>query len=158
VTGKKHIYTAHLEWTGNTGSGTSAYRAYERTWNLSSGGKPTVECSNDPLLGGDNSKYNPEDLLLAALSSCHMLWYLHLCSEAGITVLSYEDRPEAIGEMERSGKGKFVSATLKPKISVASGCDPEKARALHGDVHRYCFIARSVNFQVHHEPEILIQE
>ena len=156
MAGKQHIYSAIVEWTGNPGTGTSAYSAYDRTWNLSSPGKPVIACSNDPLLGGDKGKYNPEDLLLAALSSCHMLWYLHLCSDAGITVLSYEDRPEAIGEMEPSGKGRFVSATLKPKITIAAGGDIEKAHAIHGDIHQYCFIARSVNFPVKVEAEIKV--
>lgn len=154
MAGSKHIYTATLEWTGNTGTGTSGYRAYERRWNLASPGKPVLACSNDPLLGGDKSKYNPEDLLLAAVSSCHMLWYLHLCSDAGIIVLSYVDRPEAVGEMEASGKGRFVSATLKPEITIAAGGDIEKAHAIHGDIHQYCFIARSVNFPVKVQAEI----
>lgn len=150
---KKHIYRAELEWTGNKGTGTSAYRAYERTWNLASPGKPVVNCSNDPLLGGDTTKYNPEDLLLASLASCHMLWYLHLCSDAGITVESYIDAPQAEGEMEPSGKGRFVSATLKPVIKISTG-DLDKAISIHGDIHEYCFIARSVNFPVTYEPEI----
>jgi len=154
---KQHFYSARIEWTGNTGTGTSAYRAYERTWNLASEGKPVLACSNDPLLGGDKSKYNPEDLLLAALSSCHMLWYLHLCSEAGITVNSYADVPEAIGEMDPSGKGRFVSATLKPQVVIAAGCNLEKAHAIHGDIHSYCFIARSVNFPVSHVANISIE-
>lgn len=150
----EYHYYSHVEWTGNRGNGTSAYKTYDRTWNLAVSGKPVLACSNDPLLGGDQTKYNPEDLLLSALSSCHMLWYLHLCADAGITVLSYEDRPEAIGEMEASGKGKFVSATLKPRITIASGGDIEKARTIHGDIHEFCFIARSVNFPVSHEPQI----
>lgn len=117
-------------------------------------GKPTVHCSNDPLLGGDPAKYNPEDLLLSALSSCHMLWYLHLCAEAGVTVLSYEDEAEAIGEVEPGGRGRFVSATLRPRITISAGSDAEKARAIHCEIHHYCFIARSVNFPVGCEPEI----
>jgi len=150
----EHIYHAQIDWTGNRGTGTSAYKAYDRTWNLASPGKPVIGCSNDPLLGGEAEKYNPEDLLLAALSSCHMLWYLHLCSSAGIIVLSYRDNPEAISEMEPSGRGNFVSATLKPEITIADGGDINKAQAIHGDIHDYCFIARSVNFPVQIEADI----
>jgi len=113
-----------------------------------------VQCSNDPLLGGDASKYNPEDLLLSALSSCHMLWYLHLCSVAGVKVLSYEDTPQAIGEVEPSGKGKFLSAVLKPNITISTDSDMQKAINIHDQIHEYCFIARSVNFPVTHEPQI----
>lgn len=152
---KSHLYTSQVRWTGNKGVGTSGYHAYDRTWDLAVPGKPVVHCSNDPLLGGDSAKYNPEDLLLSALASCHMLWYLHLCSDAGITVVSYEDRPEAEGIMEASGKGNFVSATLKPKIEIKSG-DLERAKAIHEEIHEYCFIARSVNFPVTYEPVITL--
>ncbi|MFK7902881.1 MAG: OsmC family protein [Nitratireductor sp.] len=151
---KTHVYTSHLKWTGNKGTGTSAYKAYDRTWDLSVANKPVMHCSNDPLLGGDTGKYNPEDLLLSALSSCHMLWYLHLCSNAGVTVLSYEDSPEALGEVEPSGKGKFLSATLKPIITITKDSDAQKALDIHNDIHEYCFIARSINFSVSYEPVI----
>lgn len=151
---KNHDYTVHIHWTGNRGTGTSAYRAYDRNWDLASPGKPLIHCSNDPLLGGNPEKYNPEDLLLAALSSCHMLWYLHLCSEAGVTVTSYNDNPVGSGEVEPSGKGRFLSAILRPKIVITNGSDMEKAIQLHDEIHAYCFIARSVNFPVTYEPEI----
>lgn len=154
---KSHIYNTTVIWTGNKGTGTSAYKAYERTWDMAANGKPLVHCSNDPLLGGDSSKYNPEDLLLSALSSCHMLWYLHLCSLAKVSVLSYEDTPQAIGEVEPSGKGKFLSATLRPKIIITANSDMQKAIGIHGQIHEYCFIARSVNFPVTYEPEITIE-
>lgn len=151
---KQHIYTSNIIWTGNQGTGTSAYKAYDRTWDMAAKGKPLVHCSNDPLLGGDSSKYNPEDLLLSALSSCHMLWYLHLCSLAGVIVLSYEDTPQAVGEVEASGKGKFLSAILKPKIIISAESNLKIATDIHDQIHEYCFIARSVNFPVTHEPEI----
>ena len=149
-----HDYTVHIQWTGNRGTGTSAYRAYERNWDLASPGKPVVHCSNDPLLGGNREKYNPEDLLLAALSSCHMLWYLHLCSDAGITVTRYEDDPIGHGEMEPSGKGRFLSAVLRPKITITRDSDREEAIRIHEDIHAYCFIARSVNFPLTYEPDV----
>lgn len=150
---KLHDFNATIRWTGNTGQGTQTYRGYERTWNIETGGKEPVECSNDPLLGGDPTRHNPEDLLIASLASCHMLWYLHLASSAGIAVQSYVDDPVGHGESEPSGAGRFLAATLRPKIAVPAGTDLAKAEALHLEVHKYCFIARSVNFPVSYEPE-----
>lgn len=150
---KQHEYDVSVEWTGNRGTGTSDYKAYDRTWNICSAGKPVVACSNDPLLGGDASKYNPEDLLLAAVASCHMLWYLHLCSNAGVTVTDYKDTPSGIGEMEPSGKGRFLKVILKPKITISTG-SIEQAEKIHGEVHNFCFIARSVNFPIEIDPEV----
>lgn len=144
----EHLYTAGVTWTGNRGEGTAHYRAYDRTWDVSTPGKPVVQCSNDPLLGGDPGLHNPEDLLIAALSACHMLWFLHLASDAGITVLGYEDAPEAVGETEANGASRFLRATLRPRIVLAEGADPARADAVHGEIHKVCFIARSVNFPV----------
>ena len=150
----KHDFPSRVVWTGNRGSGTSAYEDYDRTWDMAVEGKEVLHCSNDPLLGGDPSKYNPEDMLIAALSSCHMLWYLHLCSKAGVTVTSYEDFPVGIGESEPSGKGNFVEAVLNPKIIITADSDAEKAVSLHDEIHKYCFIARSVNFPVRYEIKV----
>ena len=147
-----HDYTSHVVWTGNRGEGTARYQGYDRTWDIAVPGKPTVHCSNDPLLGGDPSKMNPEDLLLSSLSSCHMLWYLHLASNAKIVVHRYTDDPLGIGEVHPDGSGQFRSATLRPSIVVDSGTDLERAEAIHHDVHRYCFIARSVNFPITYAP------
>jgi len=144
----QHEYTTRVVWTGNTGKGTETYRSYERTWNIEVPGKPVVPCSNDPLLGGDPDLMNPEDLLLSALSACHMLWYLHLASEAGITVLGYQDSPLATGESETSGAGRFLEVTLQPEITVAAGSDVKAANAIHARIHEFCYIARSVNFPV----------
>ncbi len=150
-----HDFPARVVWTGNTGTGTSAYKAYERTWDLAVEGKDVVHCSNDPMLGGDPTKYNPEDILIAAISSCHMLWYLHLCSQAGIIVTAYEDNAIGIGESEPSGKGRFIEAVLRPSITISAG-DPEKAKEIHNEIHQYCFIARSVNFPIRHEAKISV--
>jgi organic hydroperoxide reductase OsmC/OhrA len=145
---KQHDYTARIEWTGNRGTGTSAYRAYDRTWTIATPGKPPVHCSNDPLLGGDPALPNPEDLLLSSLSACHMLWYLHLASEAGIAVRSYRDDPVGVGETTPDGAGRFLRATLKPNIVVPAGTDLAQADAIHHRIHAVCFIARSVNFPI----------
>jgi organic hydroperoxide reductase OsmC/OhrA len=151
---KLHQHEARIRWTGNRGTGTSAYRAYDRNWDFCSPGKPVVHCSNDPMLGGDPAKHNPEDMLVAALSSCHMLWYLHLCAVGGVIVLSYED--DAIGEMvmHRDGSGEFTSVLLRPQIRVTAESDRQEAARLHEEAHRFCFIARSMNFPVRIEPVI----
>lgn len=147
-----HDFTTTVIWTGNRGQGTRSYRGYDRTWDIAAPGKAVVHCSNDPALGGDPAKMNPEDLLLSALSACHMLWYLHFASDARIAVQSYRDSPIGYGESEPSGKGRFISALLRPEIGVPEGTDLDKAAALHGRIHDVCFIARSVNFPVRCEP------
>jgi len=145
---KHHQYSSSIVWTGNTGRGTAAYRAYERTWDIITPEKPTIHCSNDPLLGGDPTLPNPEDLLLNAVSACHMLWYLHLASDVGIVIETYKDTPVGIGEVENNGAGRFIGVTLNPKIGLQKGSNPDQADAIHSDIHRYCFIARSLNFPV----------
>lgn len=145
---KHHDYTSRIAWTGNRGDGTRTYRGYDRTWDIVTPGKAVIHCSNDPLLGGDPAKPNPEDLLLSALASCHMLWYLHLASSAGIVVHAYRDEPVGRGETEPGGAGRFLEATLRPHIVLAPGTDLDKADAIHHEIHACCFIARSVSFPV----------
>ena len=149
---KQHEHSARVEWTGNRGDGTRTYRGYDRTWDIATPGKPVIHCSNDPLLGGDPGLPNPEDLLIASLSACHMLWYLHLASVAGIVIHSYRDNPVGIGETSPNGAGRFLSATLRPHIVVEAGADLAEAEAIHHRVHEFCFIARSVNFPVRYVP------
>ena len=148
--GKQHQFTSLIEWTGNRGEGTSSYSGYDRTWNIAVPGKDIIACSNDPLLGGDPAKMNPEDLLLSALSACHMLWFLHLASDAGLSVVSYVDEPVGDAEVEPGGKGRFVSATLRPRIVLDGDPSLEVAGNIHARIGDVCFIARSVNFPVRH--------
>ena len=148
ATSSEHDYTCQIVWTGDRGTGTTTYKGYDRTWDITTAGKPTIHCSNDPLLGGDPALPNPEDLLLSALSSCHMLWYLHLASRAGVVVHGYVDRPVGVGETAPNGAGRFLRATLRPRIRVAPGTELLRADAIHHEIHAYCFIARSVNFPV----------
>ncbi len=148
---REHDFTAAIVWTGDRGEGTRHYRGYDRTWRIATPGKPAIECSNDPTLGGDPTKPNPEDMLLASLAGCHMLWYLHLASSAGIVVRGYEDNPLGIGETSPRGEGRFVRAVLRPTIHLDRGADLAQADALHGEVHEFCFIARSVSFPVSYE-------
>jgi hypothetical protein len=148
---KQHDFTSSIIWTGNRGEGTRAYKGYDRTWDIALPGKDIIHCSNDPLLGGDPAKMNPEDLLISALSACHMLWYLHLASNAGIVVTGYRDDPIGQGETLPNGAGRFLAAVLRPKISVQEGADLRLAGELHHKVHDFCFIARSVNFPVSYD-------
>ncbi len=148
-------YTSNIVWTGNTGQGTRTYKGYRRTWDIAIPGKAPVHCSNDPHLGGDPAKMNPEDMLLSALAACHMLWYLHLASAAGIVVTSYRDAPVGFGETEPNGAGRFTRAVLRPEIVIGPGGDVAAAEAIHHEIHRYCYIARSVAFPVEIEPRIV---
>lgn len=148
---KTHDFTARIEWTGDRGEGTRHYKGYDRTWSIITPGKLPIACSNDPMLGGDRSKPNPEDLLLASLSACHMLWYLHLASSAGIIIRGYTDDPLGLGETGPRGEGRFLNAILRPTIVLDRAADEPVADALHHEVHRYCFIARSVSFPVSYE-------
>lgn len=149
-----HHYRATVSWTGNLGSGTSDYKAYSRNHEISIAGKPVIPASSDPAFRGDTSRYTPEDLLVSSLSGCHMLWYLHLCAVNKIVVVDYND--EAEGEMAENtdGSGQFTRITLRPKVTVRESWMMPKAEALHKEAHRMCFIARSVNFSLDHQPEI----
>lgn len=151
----EHHYTASVRWTGNTGTGTSAYRAYERSHEIvsDSAGKPAIAGSSDPHYLGDPARWNPEELLVASLSACHKLWYLHLCAVNGVIVTDYVDHAEGWMPVDGQGVGAFRRVLLRPIVTIAQG-DPERARALHDDAHRMCNIANSVNFPVEHEPEI----
>ena len=149
---KRHTYSVRLNWTGNEGSGTSSYRAYSRAHELSAPGKPTIAGSSDPNFRGDPARWNPEELLLASLSACHQLWYLHLCANAGIVVQAYRDDASGVMVEQPDGAGQFESVTLRPHVKLAPGSDEEVARALHHEAAKMCFIARSVSFRVEHEP------
>lgn len=151
---KRHIYRVSVEWTGNRGAGTTGYTAYGRDHTISSGTKPPISGSSDPAFRGDPTRWNPEDLLIASISACHKLWYLHLCATSGISVLSYRDEAEATMVEDPSGAGRFVSAVLRPNITIRSTDDIEMAARLHHDAHAHCFIANSVNFPVTCEPVI----
>ncbi len=152
---KQQSFNSRIVWTGNRGEGTRTYKSYDRTWEIQMPTKEPVRCSNDPELGGDPALHNPEDLLLSSLSACHMLWYLHLASNAKIEIVHYEDAPVADGETSSFGAGRFIHATLRPTAHVVAGADMAHARALHWEVPRYCYIARSVNFPVDYEPSFV---
>jgi organic hydroperoxide reductase OsmC/OhrA len=153
--GREHSYSVTVRWTGNTGTGTSGYRSYERRHEIAAEGKPLIEASSDPVFRGDRTRWNPEELLVAALSSCHQLAYLHLCADAGIVVVDYVD--QAAGWMAETpdGAGQFTRVMLRPRVTIAAGGDAAKALELHHGAHAICFIARSVNFPVECEAGIV---
>lgn len=150
---KAHEYEAALDWEGNTGAGTADYRGYERRYRVSIAGKPDLIGSADATFRGDAALHNPEDLLVAALSSCHMLSYLALCARNGVSVISYADR--ATGRMVLSPPGgRFEQVVLRPRVTIAGGERAALAMELHEQAHASCFIASSVNFPVTCEPQV----
>jgi len=152
-----HSYDVTIEWTGNLGAGTGGYRSYSRDHEVLGDGKPPIAASADPAFRGDPARWNPEELLLASIAQCHLLWYLHLCAEAGVVVTDYADRAEGVLVMDASGGGgQFSGVTLHPEVTVADASMVAKARALHGEVHAVCFVARSVNFPISHRPVISV--
>ncbi|RDS85594.1 OsmC family protein [Dyella psychrodurans] len=152
----QHLYPVEVVWTGNRGNGTKTYQGYGREHEVRVAGKPAIAGSSDPVFRGDGTKHNPEELLVAALSSCHMLWYLHLAAEAGVVVTGYVD--SAVGTLAEHGKdGRFTEVVLKPLVTITADSDPERAASVHEDAHHACFIANSVNFPVRCEPRIVIE-
>jgi organic hydroperoxide reductase OsmC/OhrA len=145
---KEHTYHVTVKWTGNTGSGTKNYRSYERSHVISAENKPEIFASSDPAFRGDKTKYNPEELLVASLSGCHMLWFLHLCAEAGIVVTEYTDTPTGILTETENGGGKFEEVILQPAVTVQHPESRELLEDIHKKAHDLCFIANSVNFPV----------
>ena len=154
---KIHHYKIIIHWTGNKGTGTSHYKDYERSHTISAENKITIEASSDPAFRGDKTKYNPEEMLLSSLSSCHMLWYLHFCSQAGIIVTDYTDEATGIMNETANGSGHFKEATLHPVITVTEESMIERAKELHHKANEYCFIANSVNFPIKHIPKVLVK-
>ena len=152
---RDHHYETTIAWTGNTGEGTATYRSYERNFTLTAPGKPEIAGSSDAAFRGDASRYNPEEMLLAALSSCHMLAYLHLCAVNEVVVVGYEDH--AIGTMQEreGGSGAFTRVQLTPKVTISADSEADTAAALHHKAHELCFIANSVNFPVENAPVIV---
>lgn len=155
MSAKQHTYSMELEWTGNDGEGTRTYASYRRDHVLRGPGKPPLPGSSDPAFRGDASRYNPEELLVASLSACHMLWYLHLCAVNGVVVEEYTDDASGVMEEVPGGAGQFAEVTLRPRVRITPESDVTRAQSLHEEAHSYCFIARSVNFPVRCAPHLL---
>jgi organic hydroperoxide reductase OsmC/OhrA len=154
MAGKTHSYAVDIEWVGNLGNGTSEYAGYKRDHVIKAKGKVDIMGSADPAFRGDKTRWNPEETLLSSIATCHKLWYLHLCFDAGIVVTAYTDHATGEMEMNADGSGQFSGVILAPTVTISSG-DPELAKALHHKVGALCFIARSVNFPIKHEVTII---
>jgi organic hydroperoxide reductase OsmC/OhrA len=149
---KSHHYQINLTWTGNIGTGTSKYNAYTRDHEIGGVRKAVILGSSDPAFRGDATRYNPEELLVASISQCHMLWYLHLCSTNGVIVTAYQDAAAGTMVEHPNGSGEFTNVMLNPDVTVLDETMILKANQLHAGVHEFCFIARSVNFPITHNP------
>ena len=150
----EHRYVVRTEWTGDRGTGTSGYRDYDRSVAIEINGKPTLAASADRPFRGDAAKWNPEDLLVAALSECHLLSYLHACVTVGVVVTGYRDVAQGVLVQDGRGGGAFREVVLRPQVTVADPSMVEAALAAHAQAHEWCFIANSVNFPVRHEPVV----
>src|SRR6202167_1308918 len=139
---KQHHYEIQVAWTGNQGQGTKTYATYKRDYTTTAPGKPPVLASSDPAFRGDPARYNPEDLLVASLSACHLLSYLHLCAVNGVVVTAYEDNAAGTMEEDAAGSAQFTEVTLRPRVTITPESDAGKAMALHEEAGRLCFIAR----------------
>lgn len=151
---REHRYALTSTWTGNTGRGTSGYRDYRRDVTIEVEGKPELLASSDKPFRGDPSRWNPEDLLLASLSECHLLSYLHACVTAGVVVVSYRDRASGLMRENGAGGGSFVEVMLRPEVVVGDPSMVEAAEQAHVQANEWCFIANSMNFPVRHEATV----
>ncbi|MFI1993400.1 OsmC family protein [Actinoplanes sp. NPDC020271] len=149
---KTHRYQATVTWTGNTGTGTSGYRDYSRAHDIAGDGKAPIAGSADPTFRGDPARWNPEELLLVALSQCHMLSFLHVCVTAGVVVTAYTDEPQGTMTTTADGGGSFDEVVLRPRVTLAGPVRAGLLDELHERANKLCFIANSVNFPVRHEP------
>lgn len=153
---RQHQYTVIVRWTGNRGEGTKDYTSYSREHVISIANKADISGSSDPAFRGDKTKHNPEEMFVTSLSTCHMLWYLHLCSQAGVVVVDYVDAALGIMEEKQNEGGRFVEITLKPFVTVAEASMIPEANRLHKQANEHCFIANSLNFPVGHRPTTVV--
>jgi len=158
IVSKTHTYRTTVAWTGDNGTGTSSYRSYERSYDLCTADKPVILGSSDPMFRGDRARWNPEELLVGAISACHQLWFLHLCSEAGISVLAYVDNAEGIMESKADGSSEFVKVMLRPQVTVPPHVTQALLDAIHLASHTKCVLAQSVRFTVDCEGTLLYPE
>ncbi|MEO0573360.1 MAG: OsmC family protein [Bacteroidota bacterium] len=154
---KIHNYNIEVKWTGNDGQGTKAYNTYSRDHEIRGVQKMCIPGSSDPSFLGDKKRYNPEELFLASISSCHMLWYLHLCTSSEIIVVDYLDQAEGYMEETAKGSGHFTQVILHPEITLLNKDKIREAEMLHHRANEMCFIANSCNFEIKHSPIILVR-
>src|SRR5262245_51011700 len=150
---REHTYRVHVQWTGNRGHGTRSYRDYGREHTISAAAKPDIAGSSDAAFRGNAERWNPEDLLVAAASACHKLWYLHLCADAGVVVSAYTD--DAVGTvLDSPQRGRFTRIVLHPRVMIGAADDAALAAHLHHEAHARCYVANSVNFPIECEPVV----
>ena len=154
---RRHHFRTRLRWLGNEGRGTASYTAYGRAYELAADGKPAIPGSSDAAFRGDAARWNPEDLLVASLSACHQLWYLHLCATAGVIVTAYTDDAEGVMVEQADGAGQFERIVLRPRVTLAAGSDATRALALHDEASRMCFVERTLRCEVAHEATIEVE-
>ena len=161
---KSHRYHVDLTWTGNRGDGTAHYRAYERAYQVAASGKPTILGSADPTFRGDAGRWNPEELLLSSVASCHMLWFLHLAANQGLKVLDYQDSSQATMTEDGDGGGRFTVICLYPQVQLAQPDSDEQRQhqqalveSLHDEANRLCFVANSLSLPVHHQASVIFK-
>ena len=149
-----HAYATRVVWEGNTGEGTARYTGYGREYRVAIAGKPDLRGSADPAFRGNAERHNPEELFLASLSACHMLFYLSLCARAGVRVLAYEDEARGTMRVDAGGGGRFEAITLHPAVTIDGGSDAALAAQLHDRAHALCFIANSCSVPIHHQATV----
>jgi len=155
---RQHRYTATVEWTGDRGEGTADYRSYDRDHEITAEHAATILGSADPTFRGNPSRWNPEQLLVAAAAQCHMLAYLHLAATNGVVVSAYVDHPTAVMTEDGDGGGRFTEIVLHPLVTVTDSAMVETADALHAQANDACFIANSLNLPVGHDPRTRVRE
>lgn len=153
---RDHEYKLLITWTGNRGSGTMDYRSYKRDFTVDATDKPQLKGTSGSAFNGDKSAYSPEDMLVAAVSSCHMLWYLHLCAEGGVVVIDYKDEAYGILHEENDGSGHFTKIVIRPEVTINDASNQEVAKSIHENAHKMCFIASSLKCPVIIEPTFIV--
>jgi organic hydroperoxide reductase OsmC/OhrA len=153
---RRHEYETETTWTGDRGDGTASFRGYDRLYDTTAPGRPAIAGSSDPSFRGDAERWNPELLLVAALSQCHLLWFLHRCAVSDVVVTGYRDRAAGVMAEDAGGGGRFEEVVLRPVVTVADAAMAERAEALHREAAALCFVAASVNFPVRHEPRTVV--
>ncbi len=154
---RAHHYEVTITWTGDRGTGTSGYDDYSRDHEVSRAGHATIHASADPAFRGDPTRWNPEEMLVASLSECHMLWYLHLAAVSGVVVVGYTDSPAGTMTEDGLGGAAFAAVTLRPVVEVADESMADASLALHAEANKMCFLARSVKFPIDHEPRVRVR-
>jgi len=149
-----HLFEGSLRWTGSA-SEVNGKLALARAFRVEFAGKAPIEGSSPAVFNGDDSRHNPETLMVASLMACHHLTYVAVCERSGVKLTGYTDR--ASGTLAiKDGKMRMVEVVLRPRVTVADATQLERARELHDKAHANCFMSNSVNFEVKVEPDVTV--